>query len=491
MPSVGFYEQQLLGLGVFCLLALTADRYVAKSTKQLQSKISADDRLESGKSSSSALATLTRKYLLVYAIVMGADWLQGPYVYSLYREQYGFPERLVAVLFVTGFVSAGLAAPLVGVWADQHGRRKLCLVFCVTYGLACLFILVPSVPLLLLGRVLGGISTSILFSAFESWLISAGSASALPSADLSTIMGRATLVNGIVATGAGVVSNQLVGWTGNFAAPFVASGALLVLGWIVIRASWGENYGGGGGGVSSGDMFQVKRLGQAWSIVRKDPLLLVLGLTQTCFEGSMYLFVFLWVPSLQEASPLASSLPLGYIFSAFMVSMMLGSLLYTAIVAHHARATAAYSNGYANGHGAHSKTAGVDSALTLHAKLSSIVCAVSALALATSVASADEHVRFWAFCAFEACVGMYYPVQGTLRGTLISNEHRATLSSLFRVPLNVFVVASLLTGVSDARRAVLTASAMMLAFSSLMTGVVIVDKAEEVTAARGNATADR
>jgi MFS family permease len=222
-------------------------------------------------------------------VFAGADWLQGPYVYSLYREQYGFPERLVAVLFVTGFVSAGLAAPLVGVWADQHGRRKLCLVFCVTYGLACLFILVPSVPLLLLGRVLGGISTSILFSAFESWLISAGSASALPSADLSTIMGRATLVNGIVATGAGVLSNQLVGWTANFAAPFVASGALLVLGWIVIRASWGENYGGGGG-VSSGDMFQVKRLGQAWSIVRK-------GMCLVSCEPFRYSHTYLQIPS--------------------------------------------------------------------------------------------------------------------------------------------------------------------------------------------------
>ena len=50
----------------------------------------------------------------------GADWLQGPYVYSLYREQYAFPERLVAVLFVTGFMSAGLTAPLVGAWADQQ-----------------------------------------------------------------------------------------------------------------------------------------------------------------------------------------------------------------------------------------------------------------------------------------------------------------------------------------------------------------------------------
>jgi MFS transporter, MFS domain-containing protein family, molybdate-anion transporter len=48
----------------------------------------------------------------------GADWLQGPYIYSLYHEQYDFPERLVAVLFVTGFISAGIFAPLVGVWAD-------------------------------------------------------------------------------------------------------------------------------------------------------------------------------------------------------------------------------------------------------------------------------------------------------------------------------------------------------------------------------------
>jgi len=140
--------------------------------------------------------------------------------------------------------------------------------------------------------------------------------------------------------------------------------------------------------------------------------------------------------------------------------MMLGSLLYTAIVSS-------------------SSSSGGDSSLTIHAKLSSMICAVSAFALALTVASKDEQTRFYAFCLFEACVGMYYPVQGTLRGTLISNEHRATLSSLFRVPLNVFVVVSLLTGVSSARKGVLTASAIMLAFSSLMTGIVIVKHSDE------------
>lgn len=141
-----------------------------------------------------------------------------------------------------------------------------------------------------------------------------------------------------------------------------------------------------------------------------DPVLLVLGLTQTCFEGSMYLFVFIWVPSLQEASSSAGSgLPLGYIFSSFMISMMLGSILYTAIVTRPSS----------------------DASRALHAKLSSLVCAASALAFAVCVTCERPEARFWAFCAFEACVGMYYPVQGMLRGCFISNEHRATVGFSF------------------------------------------------------------
>jgi hypothetical protein len=152
-----------------------------------------------------------------------------------------------------------------------------------------------------------------------------------------------------------------------------------------------------------------------------DTVLLVLGLTQTCFEGSMYLFVFLWVPSLQEFTQDSPSyiIPLGYIFSSFMISMMLGSLLYSAIVSRTLSSASRSST---------------ETSLTLHAKLSSMVCAVSAAALATSISSDHQHVRFWAFCVFEACVGMYYPVQGMLRGSLIANEHRATVSFLSLSP---------------------------------------------------------
>jgi hypothetical protein len=166
-----------------------------------------------------------------------------------------------------------------------------------------------------------------------------------------------------------------------------------------------------------------------------DPILLVLGLTQTIFEGSMYLFVFIWVPTLQESSLSPSSLPLGYIFSAFMVSMMLGSLLYTYVTVHW------YPPTTSSGLQKHTRSASVsslssqgDSSLVLHAQLSSLVCAAAAVTFAACVrvgkgkGEQGEHLKFWAFCLFEACVGMYYPVQGMLRGSLIANEHRATVS---------------------------------------------------------------
>ena len=68
---------------------------------------------------SSTTANLDSGRDIAQPLSTGADWLQGPYIYSLYREQYGLPERLVAFLFVLGFLTAGVAAPLVGVWADQ------------------------------------------------------------------------------------------------------------------------------------------------------------------------------------------------------------------------------------------------------------------------------------------------------------------------------------------------------------------------------------
>ncbi|TFK73430.1 DUF791-domain-containing protein [Pluteus cervinus] len=502
-PASRFYERQLFFLVGTCFCALLFDHFVVSRWKSKANpsgddsdtskpRNSSGDRPDSaGEFPSAALKTsygvLSKKYLLVYAIVMGADWLQGPYIYTLYNSQYNYPSTLIAVLFLTGFLSAAIFAPLIGIYADRYGRRKLCLVFCITYAASCFLILLNWFPILMAGRVLGGFSTSILFSAFEAWVIAeiknrfgagltngstSGRSGDLEARVLSKIMGRATLVNGLVAVLAGVVSNKLVSMMGTYGAPFIASAALLGLSWIIIKGSWGENYGLGGSGAHNNvpslkgglsEALGLGRLGQAWAIVKSDPILLALGLTQTCFEGSMYLFVFVWVPALQEISDSTMNLPLGYIFSSFMLCMMLGSLLYTAIVSWVSSSK--------------SKTKqSKDTSLVLHAKLSSLVVAFAGLTLALSVKSSTERERFWAFCLFEASVGMYYPVQGMLRGLVVNEEYRATLSALFRVPLNVFVVISMLMGASEARYTVLMVCALMLVISSLITGNVIIGR---------------
>jgi hypothetical protein len=140
----------------------------------------------------------------------------------------------------------------------------MCLVFCGTYALSSLIVLVPSLPMLLAGRLLGGISTvshlfthfpptqtklirssrqSILFSCFEAWLIASAHDLGLPDAELSSILSRCTFINGIVAALSGVFSNTIVNYYGTVKAPFVSSAICLMLAALAIRTTWSENYG--------------------------------------------------------------------------------------------------------------------------------------------------------------------------------------------------------------------------------------------------------
>ena len=94
-----------------------------------------------------------------------------------------------------------------------------------------------------MGRVFGGISTSILFSCFDSWLVSAAQTAGVSSPDLSGIFGSATMINGFVAAAVGVFSNGLVARTNTFTSPFVVSAMFLAVAWVLIGAMWSENYG--------------------------------------------------------------------------------------------------------------------------------------------------------------------------------------------------------------------------------------------------------
>lgn len=122
-----------------------------------------------------------------------------------------------------------------------------------------------TISLLALGRFLGGVSTSILFSIFESWLITSTLENDLSDKELSRILGIATLFNGVLATAAGLFTNYIVDRFHTFKTPFYASSISLLLGWLVIQILWNENYAS----TTTSGIFQAKRLWDALKILRE------------------------------------------------------------------------------------------------------------------------------------------------------------------------------------------------------------------------------
>merc|ERR1719162_2047516 len=110
-------------------------------------------------------------YLSVWCICIAADWLHGPYVYALYAA-YGFSSSEIAQLFVAGFGASLVFGCVVGAVTDKFGRKACCIAYCVLYILSCMTKHFNNYHILMVGRITGGIATSMLFSCFECWLVS-------------------------------------------------------------------------------------------------------------------------------------------------------------------------------------------------------------------------------------------------------------------------------------------------------------------------------
>jgi MFS family permease len=107
-----------------------------------------------------------RQYIVVYLVIMLADWMQGTHMYTLYLSY----NVNVSALFLTGFLSGALFAPFLGSFVDKFGRKNSCIVYCLLEIIINTLEHSQDFGILLFGRVLGGVSTNLLFSAFESWM---------------------------------------------------------------------------------------------------------------------------------------------------------------------------------------------------------------------------------------------------------------------------------------------------------------------------------
>jgi MFS family permease len=369
-----------------------------------------------------AIKSLQIRFLVVFLLLRLSDWLHGPYFYEVYSSKVvnGFPlsMEIISKLFLVGFASTGICGPFIGRMVDTYGRKLGTLLFVFFYSFAALSTTSSNLFLLILGRVFSGLGTSLLFSAPEAWLV--GEFQKYPKSNflwLSQTFAWAYTGDAIIAILAGQMASVVAkrfGPTG----PFLLSIGFLSSAASIILKTWTENK------VSrSINSFQSKpTIQEGWKLILSDPKLILLGLVQSLFEGSMYIFVLQWAPTIKSIVSRQQSvvIPYGIIFSSFMSCCFLGSVAFQFF-----------------------------QRLKLSVEVSTLIFLLLSSLTMAAVSLRGLQSSFLAlivsFYLFEICVGMYFPSIGLLRSKYLPESHRSIIMNIYGIPLNLMVVSVFLS----------------------------------------------
>ena len=294
--------------------------------------------------------------------------------------------------------------------------------FVVLYIISCMTKHSTDLAILSIGRLTGGIATSILYSSFESWMISEHfNRNNFPSDWIRDTFYIQTLLNGIVAILAGFVSNFLYNFFDKSAVvTFDAAIIFLMIGGIMILTSWEENYGDRSGDVQ-------KNFSEGWRVMRSDTRVLCVAISQSFFEAAMYIFVLMWTPTLKAAVDVDVELDIGNIFAAFMIAVMIGSAIFRIIC---------------SSDEGEDKDKKYQIWRTPEYVLMGVF-AIAFLSLVTPIISSSFNVLLFGFLVFECCVGLFWPAISTIKSAYIPEEVRSTVMNYIRIPTNFLVVVSL------------------------------------------------
>lgn len=386
-------------LFVFLILLVVTVGF-AKLRKSLTETAELHDMASSPKAA--AFSRFQKQYLVVHFVISLADWMQGTNMYTLYQS-YGVD---VGALYLTGFTSSALFSVVAGLYADKQVRDYGRIVYCIIEIVVNALEHVPNFYTLFLSRILGGMSTSLLCSVFESRMVSAHRQRGFPEEWLSQTFGLASASSGFAAILAGVLAQIACDWRGDIG-PFQAAIALTCLALVLILLlNSGPSWSVG----TESESNEVASSCKGVDCLRSEPQVLLLGLSTSLFEGVVYTVVFCWVPTVQAALG-ADHLPSGLVFSCFMLCLTLGGFAFPEAIKVASAECCAYCT-----------------------------FGVSAVALLTLSMCSSLPMVMGCLLVFEFCIGMFYPCAAMLRSQYIPDDTQESLMNILRFPLNILVV---------------------------------------------------
>lgn len=179
---------------------------------------------------------------------------------------------------------------------------------------------------------------------------------------------------------------------------------------IVIQLSWSENE----------NKLKEKKIKDCYieafkELKRRE--VLCLGIAESSTLAVQNLFLFLWTPVLIETTSGGDTINIGFIFLCLVTSIIVGTKVFEILILY--------------------LQIGLYNVL-----LFVLITIFSAL---TTIYFFDSFLlRLILFSVLNGICGLYQPLFSFIKYRVLEDKHRALLMNIFRIPLNLYVVASLL-----------------------------------------------
>jgi MFS family permease len=342
-------------------------------------------------------------------------------------------------------------SPITGPLVDKIGRKKSAILYCALEIFINMLEQYPFLYGLIVSRMIGGFTTNLLSSVFETWLDTEYRRRGFQKEKYEIIMRDSVIVSNSAAIFSGYLAHVLAERYGNVG-PFEGAVTCTSIALIVVCFVWTENYG------SSVDDCTKDMLGyfrEAVSAFRNDNKMLRVGVLQGFTAGSIQIFVFLWAPTLRQFSKFAPAgtwgldhegePAFGLIFSAFMGAGVLGGLiaprlrkLVSTVISPIVDDDAPIATVEIEGEG---EVIVRPMAVEFLASACYIVSALMLFVpcLCSEGSSMSFSFSLMSLLLFELMIGIFLPCEGVIRSLYFPANARASIMTLPRIVVNFSV----------------------------------------------------
>jgi hypothetical protein len=158
-----------------------------------------------------------------------------------------------------------------------------------------------------------------------------------------------------------------------------------------------------------------KSFAEAFSELRKREVF-SMGLIESLFQAVINIYLFIWTPILQNSTE--KQINVGFIFTCFVIALILGTTLFEIFMIY----------------------------LRCEYYLSITISLLTELILFFFVYYIEKFiVRMILLAGINGISGFVNPLNSIIKSKILLEEHRATLMSIFRIPLNFYVILVLIS----------------------------------------------